>query len=191
MNTLDAVVEKTKSLFITSPEEEIESLLTRLIGEPKGAADFKDLLVVLSEERYRDAAVYEDSGVRNRGDIPYLDAEFRGIRNHVAKFNEDKAEEERREDIVQRSINNLKQDIEIVLDRIYGREIDISNMKLLNLQFLKEKVTECERRLSELRNTTDKANFMVRVELDGEVVEAMGTVMLNSARTDCVYWRLS
>ena len=51
MNTLDAVVEKTKSLFITSPEEEIESLVTRLIGEPKGAADIKDLLVVLSEER--------------------------------------------------------------------------------------------------------------------------------------------
>ena len=56
---------------------------------------------------------------------------------------------------------------------------------------MKEKVTECERRLSELRNSTNKANFMVRVELDGEVVEAMGTVMLNSARTDCVYWRLS
>ena len=90
---------------------------------------------------------------------------------------------------MQRSINNLKQHIEIVLDRLCGRGVHISNMGLPNLQFLKEKVTE--RRLSELWNITDKAHFMMRVELDGEVVEAMGTVMLNSARTDCVYWRLS
>ena len=118
------MVEQTKSLFITSPDEEIESLVTRLVGEPKGAADFGDLLVVLSEERYRDTAVYEDSGVRNRGDIPNLDAEFRGIRNHVTKLNDDKAEEERREYIVQRSVYNLKEDIKIVLDRIYGSGVD-------------------------------------------------------------------
>ena len=101
MNSLNAVVEQAKSLFLTNPDEEIEGLVTRLLGDPKSAADFNDLLVVLSEERYRDAAVYEDNGVRNRGDIPELDEEFREIRKHVAKFNEDKAEEERRENILQ------------------------------------------------------------------------------------------
>ena len=51
---------------------------------------------------------------------------------------------------------------------------------------MKEKITECERRLSELRNTTDKANFMVRVELDGEMVEVLGTVMLVRAAQELI-----
>ena len=51
MNSLNAVVEQAKSLFLTNPDEEIEGLVTRLLGDPKSAADFNDLLVVLSEDR--------------------------------------------------------------------------------------------------------------------------------------------
>ena len=58
----------------------------------------------------------------------------------------------------------MKEDIENVLGKVYNGPLELSKMKLTELQFLKEKVVDCDRRLNELRNVTPKAKFKVRIE---------------------------
>ena len=44
----------------------------------------------------------------------------------------------------------MKEDIENVLGKVYNGPLQLSRMKLTELQFLKEKVVDCDRRLNEL-----------------------------------------
>ena len=67
-----------------------------VLGEPVNADQFDGLLAALSETRYRDAARYEDARVRGRSDIQSLEDDFKLVRGNVARFNDEKAEAEKK-----------------------------------------------------------------------------------------------
>ena len=67
------------------------------------------------------------------------------------------SDDEKREDHANRSVLNIKEGTENVLSRVYSGLLEQAKMKLTELQFLKEKVFEIDRRLNELRNITPKA----------------------------------
>ena len=59
-------------------------------------------------------------------------------------------------------------------------------MKLTELQFLKEKVFDCEKRLNELRNVTPKAKFKIKIRMKDSYVEELATSWLLQAGQDIV-----
>ena len=186
LNALDAVVLQTKYLFQAYPDEEIQQIVVTLVGGFFNVSQFQVLLGVLSDENYREAARFVDVEVRDRMDIPELEEEFKKVRGHVSKFNLEKADDERREDHANRSVLNMKEDIEQVLGKVYNGSLELSKMKLTELQFLKEKVVDCDRRLNELRNVTPKAKFKVAVRVKGSTVEEFATSWLLQAAQDIV-----
>merc|ERR1712055_1241500 len=99
LNALDAVVLQTKYLYQAVPDEEIQSIVVINVGNFLNVSQFGALLGVLSTEEYREAARFVDTEIRDRIDIPELEEEFKKVRTHVSKFNADKAEDERREDL--------------------------------------------------------------------------------------------
>ena len=139
-----------------------------------------------SAEEYHEAARFVDAEVRDRIDIPELEEEFKKVRTHVSKFNADKAEDERREDYANRSVINMRDDIESVLNRVYNGPLELTRMKLTELQFLKDKVFDCEKRLNELRNMTPKAKFKIKIKMKGLYVEELATSWLLQAGQDIV-----
>ena len=186
LNALDAVVLQTKYLYQAVPDEEIQSIVVINVGNFLNVSQFGALLGVLSTEEYREAARFVDTEIRDRIDIPELEEEFKKVRTHVSKFNADKAEDERREDYANRSVINLRDDIESVLNRVYNGPLELTRMKLTELQFLKEKIFECEKRLNELRNVTPKAKFKVKIRMKDSYVEELATNWLLQAGQDIV-----
>ena len=102
-------------MFQACPDEEIQQIVVILVGGFLNVSQFHVLLGVLSDENYREAARFIDVEVRDRMDIPELEEEFKKVRGHVSKFNLEKADDERREDHANRSVLNMKEDIEQVI----------------------------------------------------------------------------
>ena len=186
LNTLDLVVEQARGLFQTSPDEEIEDVVRIVLGEPVNADQFDGLLAALSETRYRDAARYEDARVRGRSDIQSLEDDFKLVRGNVARFNDEKAEAERKEERDRRSVGNMREDVEAILARVYAGSTCLGEMSLPELQFLRERVMDCEKRLTSLRNETESARFQVALTIEGETVRDQATTMLLRAAQDLI-----
>ena len=184
LNNLDRVVEAARQLFVLAPDGDVQQLIDILIGQQRGADEYENLINMLQVENYRDAVCIADLRVRGRADIEWLDEEFRRVKVHVAAFKRGIKEEESTENAINRSINIVREDIEVLLRSIYLDGLSLDEMESGELQFLKDKVLSAEKRLNELRSTSQNANFRVRAEIDGEQREIVASEALVRASRD-------
>ena len=184
LNALDRVVEASRQLFILLPEQEVEDLIVILIGPMRNANHFQELIEILHREEYRNAVNYMDPHVRSRNDIPWLEEEFRLVKVHVTEFKKSVRQEEAEEVAIARTLQNVREDVQSLLESIYGERTDLNEMDSGELQFFKEKISGVEKRLNELRNISDRANFRVVVRVHGIDEEVLASEALIRASRD-------
>ena len=89
---------------------------------------------------------------------------------------------EEKEQAVDLAITNLRKDIEETLILIFDRNIDIKEKSINELNHLQKRVDKLDSRLQEARDKSAKANFSIKVFLDGANVERSASSILVKAQ---------
>ena len=144
-------------------------------------------MAILNIENYRSIVRYEEVGVRDKRDVPWLENEFATFCIHITAYRKSMEAKEEKEQAVDLAITNLKKDIEETLILIFDRNIDINEKSINELNHLQKRVDKLDSRLQEARDKSAKANFSIKVFLDGATVEKSASSVL--VRANRSHWR--
>ena len=170
------------NLYNSAPEESIRTLVEAITGSQRGVGQFAMLVATLNTENYRGIVRYEEVGVRDKGDIQWLENEFATFCIHVTAYRKSMEAKEEKEQAVDLAITNLKKDIEETLILIFDRGIDINEKSVNELNHLQKRIDKLDSRLQEARDKSPKANFSIKVFLDGANVERSASSILVKAQ---------
>ena len=112
MKSFDDLEQCSIGLYNSSPEESIRSLVEAIIGSQRGVDQFGILVATLNIENYRSIVRYEEVGVRDKRDVPWLENEFAAFCIHVTAYRKSMEAKEERENAVDLAVANLRRDIE-------------------------------------------------------------------------------